>query len=67
MDLVVPQWEKNMFFACHTIAHGTDMRRSPLGITITRSRAQFHVNFNESTLTSRKILMTMVLVTFKPK
>ena len=30
MDLVVPEWEKNMFFACHTIAHGTDLRRSPL-------------------------------------
>ena len=29
MDLAVPIWEKNMIFACHTIAHGTDLRRSP--------------------------------------
>ena len=30
MDLAVPIREKNMIFACHTIAHGTDLRRSPL-------------------------------------
>ena len=29
MDLAIPIWEKNMLFACHTIAHGTDLRRSP--------------------------------------
>ena len=29
MDLAAPIWEKNMIFACHTIAHGTDLRRSP--------------------------------------
>ena len=35
------------------------------GITITGSRAQFHVNLNESTLTSREIIVTMI--TFKAK
>ena len=29
MDLAVSLWEKNMIFACHTIAHGTNLRRSP--------------------------------------
>ena len=30
MDLAVSLWEKNMIFACHTIAHGTNLRISPL-------------------------------------
>ena len=29
MDLAVSLWEKNMIFACQTIAHGANLRRSP--------------------------------------
>ena len=29
MDLAISLWEKNMIFACHTIAHGTNLRISP--------------------------------------
>ena len=52
MDLAISLWEKNMIFACHTIAHGTNLRRSPQG------RQEFQIKSIQKFLLALSVSLT---------